>query len=84
MKGHLRIDFEIGPGGRTVTVNGIIQNDRGQAIPVAQDVLFCFGLLEYAKGLLWSQEAERAQVKGTGAIEVPVGVDAAALRQRGA
>ena len=81
MKGQLRIDFEIGPKGRSVNVAGVVQTPRGPA-DVTQDVMFALGLLEYAKGLLWEKERAQSTLTGAGAIEVPVGVDASALRAR--
>lgn len=83
VKGRLVIDFELTPQGRKVNVTGVMQMPNGQAIDLTADLPMCLGLLEYAKGPLWEKEAARMEATGTGAIEIPVGVDGEALRVKG-
>ncbi len=72
MKGSLKIDFEITPHGRSVRVTGHTELSRGQVVDVTNDVMFCLGLLNYAKGILWQKEQKALQpVVGEGLVEIP-------------
>lgn len=58
MKAQLRIDFEAIGSGKTVAVSGTLSLPNGQVADVTQDVMFCLGLLDYAKQLLWRKEQQ--------------------------
>ena len=80
MKGQLFIDFDITPTGRTVRIGGQMLTARGHAVDVTNDAIFCLGVLEYAKQIIWDKE--KAQLQPVGNIEIPQGVNGEALRAK--
>lgn len=82
MKGQLTITFEMGAQGKSVSVSGQTRLPNGHLADLTADVLFCLGLLDYARGILWLREQQALTAKAEPAIEVPLGVDARALRAR--
>lgn len=72
MKGRLQIDFEILPGGgKQVFIAGELRAPGGQVVDATTDVMFCFGLLDYAKALLWEKERKALEpVPGDGTVEI--------------